>query len=115
MDGRQYGEALPQVAVQTGVSDLVLQDRVGPAQDLQPLRRNIPYYPDGESRPRERLAPHHPLGHPELRRHDPHLILEEVAQRLDEVEVHHLRQPSDVVVALYPCGVTGPALDNVAI
>src|SRR5215203_3884279 len=86
VDRRQYGEALPQLAVEACVSYLVLQHGVGPAKDLEPLRSDVPYDPDREPWPRERLPPDEPLGHPELRRNDAHLVLEEVPQRLDEVE-----------------------------
>ncbi len=46
------------------------------------------------------MAPEHVLGHPELFARGPHLVLEELAQGLDELEVHLLGQAADVVVAL---------------
>src|SRR5215218_2914239 len=112
---RQYGEALPQLAVEACVSYLVLQHGVGFAKDLQPLCRDVPYDPDREPRSRERLPPDEPLGHPELRCNDAHLVLEEVPQRLDEVEVHDLGEAAHVVVALYPGGVAGPTLYDVGV
>src|SRR5215207_8923397 len=115
VDRRQYGEALPQLAVEACVSYLILQHGVGLAKDLEPLRRDVPYDPDREPWPRERLPPDKPLGHPELRRNDAHLVLEEIPQRLDEVEAHDLGEAAHVVVALYPGGVAGSALYNVRI
>ena len=50
--------------------------------------------------PGERLAPDHPLGHPELLADPPHLVLEQEPQRLDEAHPHVLGQPADVVVRL---------------
>src|SRR4028119_356473 len=115
VDGREDGEALPEVAVEARGPDLLLQDGVGPAQDLQPLRRNVAYHPDREPRSRERLAPHEPLRHTQLRRHHPYLVLEQVPQRLYEIEVHHLGQSADVVVALYLRRIAGAALYDVRI
>ena len=48
----------------------------------------------------ERLAQDHRLGQPEPDPHPPHLVLEQVAQRLDELEAEVGRQPADVVVGL---------------
>src|SRR5829696_6577863 len=112
---RQYGEALPQLAVEPCVSYLVLQHGVGLAKDFEPLRRDVPYDPDREPRPGERLPPDEPFGHPELRRNDAYFVLEEVPQRLDEVEVHDLGKAAHVVVALYPGGVAGPTLYDVRV
>src|SRR5215203_5554873 len=95
---RQYGEALPQLAVEPCVSYLVLQHGVGFAKDLEPFCRNVPYDPDREPR-----------------RNDAYFVLEEVPQRLDEVEVHDLGEAAHVVVALYPGGVAGPTLYDVGV
>src|SRR5919107_1474674 len=84
-------------------------------KDPEPLCRDVPYDPDRESRPRERLPPDEPLGHPQCGRDDAHLVLEEVPQGLDEVEVHDLGKATHVVVALYPGGVAGTALDDVGV
>src|SRR5215218_7619464 len=115
VDSRQYGEALPQLAVEACVSYLVLQHGVGLAKDLEPLCCDVPYDPDREPWPGERLPPDEPLGHPELRRNDAYLVLEEVPQRFDEVEVHDLGEAAHVVVALYPGRVAGPALYDVGV
>ena len=50
--------------------------------------------------PRERLPPDHPLGQAELLADAPHLVLEQQAQRLDELHAHVGGQPADVVVRL---------------
>ena len=50
--------------------------------------------------PGERVAPDHRLGQAELLPHAPHLVLEERAQRLDELHGHVLGEPADVVVRL---------------
>ena len=50
--------------------------------------------------PGERLAPDHPLGQAQLLADAAHLVLEQHPQRLDQLEVHVLREPADVVVRL---------------
>ena len=57
------------------------------------------------------------LGQPELASGRPHLVLEELAQRLDQPESHALREPADVVVRLDRRGGAAhrDALDHVGI
>ena len=87
------------VVVEAGPADLLEQHGVGVAQDVEPLARHLADDADREPRPRERLAPHHPLGQAELLADAAHLVLEDQPQRLDELEVHVLGQAADVVVA----------------
>ena len=59
---------------------------------------------------------HDLLGQPELLADLAHLVLEQVAQRLDQLEVHVLGQPAHVVVALdVGRGRSTPRLDHVGI
>ena len=55
---------------------------------------------DGQARARERLPPDHVLRQAQLLTHHPHLVLEEHAQRLHQLEVHVVGQAADVVVRL---------------
>src|SRR5581483_12193108 len=82
-DRRQDAERLPQVAVETCTAHLLLEDRIGLAQNLEPVRSHLADDADREAGPGERLPPHHPLGHAELLTHPPHLVLEEEPERLD--------------------------------
>jgi len=68
-------------------------------------------------RARERLPPHHPLGHAELLADASHLVLEEEPQRLDELHRHVIRQAADVVMRLDRLGdaVGPPGLDHVGV
>src|SRR6266540_141796 len=86
-DRGQDCEALPQLAVQARAPDLLLEDRVRLAEDLEPLVRDLPDDPDREPGPRERLAPDHPLGQAELGAYAPHLVLEQKPERLDELHL----------------------------
>jgi hypothetical protein len=63
----------------------------------------------------ERLAPHDLVGEPQLGPDPAHLVLEQVAQRLDEVEVEILGEPADVVVALDLRRVLGAGLDHIGV
>src|SRR3954471_7057865 len=64
-DVGQDAEGLPQVAVQPGLADLVLEDVIAFAQEVQTLLRRLPADDaDGEARAREGLAPDQALGEP---------------------------------------------------
>ena len=87
-------------AVQVGGLDLVDDDPVGLAQRVQPLARDLADDPDGQARAGERLAQDHRVGQAQLQADLADLVLEQVAQRLDELEAQVGRQAADVVVGL---------------
>ena len=73
---------------------------------------------DGEARARERVAADEGVGQAELAAEHPHLVLEQLAQGLDELHLHALGQAADIVVALDGDGGAageGDALDHVRI
>src|SRR5581483_5310394 len=111
----EHREALPQLTVEARPADLVLHDQLGGAKDLQAFGRHLAHDPARDARPRDRLAPHDLLGQPELLPDLADLVLEQVAERLDELEVHDLGQPTDVVVALDPGSGTRSGLDHVRV
>ena len=68
--------------------------------------------------PGERLAPDHPLGQAELLADAAHLVLEEEAERLDELHLHVGRKSADVVVRLDERGdsvLAAAGLDDVGV
>ena len=68
--------------------------------------------------PRERMAVDEGGRQAELAPEHPHLVLEQFAQRLDQLEAHPLRQPADIVMRLDGDGRTAGerhALDHVRI
>src|SRR5262245_35078758 len=73
---------------------------------------------DREPRPREWMAADELLRQAELAAERAHLVLEQFAQRLDQLHVHALREPADIVVRLdrhrRPAGERD-ALDHVGI
>src|SRR4029077_16795369 len=80
------GERLPYLAVQAEMLDLVDDDPVGIAEDLEALGGDLTQAANRKARARERLPVHHLLRHPELDADRAHLVLEQVAERLDELE-----------------------------
>ena len=73
---------------------------------------------DGEPGARKRMAADEMLGQPELAAKRPHLVLEQLAQGLDELHVHPLRQAADIVMRLDGDGGSAGerhALDDVGI
>src|SRR5438270_1056150 len=115
--GREDAERLPQLAVQPGRADLVLKHEVRVAKQLESLLRDLAaHHPDGQPGPRERLAPHQPLGQSELSPDRADLVLEERTKRLHELEAEVLGQPADVVVRLDRGGpVPSARLDHVGV
>ena len=75
----------------------------------------VPMMRTREPGPGERLAPHDLLGQPELLADRAHLVLEQVAQRLDELEVHVVGEAADVVVRLDDRVVGAARLDDVGV
>ena len=129
-DVRQRGEVLPHGVLAVALAGLLEQalvvgvqllahDGVGVLQDLQLLGVHVADDADGQTRAREGLAVHDAVGQPERRAQRPHLVLEEVVQRLDEVEVHALGERNEVVVTLdgarLAAGLAGAALDDVGV
>src|SRR6266511_873479 len=69
------------------------------------------------ARPRagERLALHHVLGQAQLGADPAHLVLEQQAQWLDQLEIHVVGEAADVVVALDGRGPRAARLDHVRV
>src|SRR4029079_7205687 len=107
----------PEVAVEAGGANLLLEDGVGLAEDLEALLVDLAADDaDREAGPREGLAPDHPVGEAELGGDGADLVLEQHPQRLDEVEVEIVREAADVVVGLDRGRAGAPArLDHVGV
>ena len=91
-DRREDRERLPERPVETRGLDLVDDDPVGLTERVEPLGGDLADDPDRETGAGERLAQHHLLGQAELDADPPDLVLEQVAQRLDELEPQVGRQ-----------------------
>ena len=100
-DVGEHAERLPELAVEAGLADLILEDVVGLAQHVQALlRRFASHHADRETGPREGLAPDEAFGQSELGADRADLVLEERAQRLDQLELQVVGETADVVVGL---------------
>ena len=75
-------------------------DGVGLAQQVEALLGDLADDADAQTRAREGLTPDDFVGQTELGADGAHLILEQSAQRFDELELDVLGQAADVVVAL---------------
>ncbi len=96
----QHREALPDRVVETRRADLGVDDRVRFPEEPRRLFVHGAEDPHGETGTGERLAAHARLAQTELAAEPAHLVLEQLAQRLDELHVHPLGETAHVVVAL---------------
>ena len=97
----EHREILVHGALQMGLSDLVPENEVCQAQSVQLVLRHLADDPDGKARTRERLAHDQILRQAQLPTKLTDLVLEQVAQRLDDfLKVNVVGQTADVVVAL---------------
>src|SRR5262249_33819877 len=114
-DCRQHREALPDVAIEARAPDLFGDDRVRVLEDLDALARDRTDDPNRETRPWERLSPHDLARQSEFLTHRADLVLEQVAQRFDQLELHVVGQTTDVVVRLDVRVVGATRLDDVRV
>ena len=99
LDRQEDGERLPDLVVESGVADLLDQDRVGPAQRARRSSVTSPRMRIASPGPGKGCRPTMSLRQPELAPDLPHLVLEQLAERLDQLE-HPLGQAAHVVVGL---------------
>src|SRR5206468_2752061 len=97
-------ERLPDLVVEPGGADLLEHDRVGILEERDAIGRNLAEDTHREAGTGERLAGDDLLRETHLTTDAANLVLEELAQRLDELQVHRLGQAADVVVALDDLG-----------
>lgn len=102
--GVQGRERLPDLVVQAGLPDHADEDVVGLAHHLDALGRRLAQDADGDARARERVPHHQHLGDAELPAHLAHLVLEQLAERLQQPEAvalgHARGEAAHVVVRL---------------
>ena len=85
--------------VQSGFRNLLAVDGISVLHNADFLCRHLADDADAESRSRERLAEYQILRNAKLKACLTHLILEQIAQRLDDLlEINIVRQTSDIVV-----------------
>ncbi len=97
---------------------LVQENGVGLAEDLEPLGRHLAQTAHRQARTGERMAPDQGVRQTQLEPQPADFVLEEIAQRLDQLEAQLLGEPAHVVVDLDrrggPVGLAA-AFDHVGI
>lgn len=113
---RERGEVLSERLVDASLGDLFAIDGVGLLHKLDLFRRDFADDADAEARAGERLAIDEMLGDAKLAASLSHLILEQEAQRLDDLlEVNAVGQATDIVVTLDDGGLAEAALNDIGI
>src|SRR5690606_12555627 len=99
-DGEEDDEPLTDVVVQAGLRGRPARERVGGAQERGAVGGDRGEDADAAGGAWEGLAAHDDLGQAQLAADRPDLVLEQLAQRLDELELQVVRQSAHDVVAL---------------
>ena len=118
LHGQQHGEGLRGAAVEAGGFDFVEDDRVGFAERVEALAGDFAEAADGQAGAGERVPPDDFFGQAELQAELADFVLEQVAQRFDELEAEFRGQAADVVVELDRVGGAvggGAAFDHVGV
>ena len=108
---------LADLLIEAGLGDLLTPDGVGVLHDRDLLGGHFADDADAQTGAGEGLAADQILGQTQLTASLTDFVLEQVAQRLDQLlEVHGVRQAADVVVALDDGGLTAQtALDDIGV
>ena len=113
---QQHNRALPDLLIQAGRRELLAGNQVRSAQDIQALTRHLANDANTQARAREGLAVHQVIGQAKLATNRTHLVLEQGAQGLNQLEGHVLGQAAHVVVALnIRRALTAAGLDDVGV
>ncbi len=114
----QHGKCLPDILVFRQWADFLLHAQVGLLEHANPVGSHAAQYAHGKSRPGKRLAIHDCVWQSEFPAQRANLVLEQIAQRFNQLELQVRREPADVVVALDRHGGTADrrrTLDHVRI
>src|ERR1700730_16061147 len=95
---QQDGKRLPDRVVETGVADLLQEDRVGLAQDVELRAGDLAGDADRQTGAGDRVALDKFVGQSQLTAQFAYLVLEQFAQGLDELQFHAGRQAADIVM-----------------
>ena len=102
--------------IQTCFGNLIAEDEICFAQDVQLFFGNLADDADGKTWTRERLAVDQIIRQTQLSAQCADLVLEQQAQRLDDfLEVDIVRQTADIVVRFDDSSITGAGFYNVSI
>src|SRR5471032_791462 len=91
---------LPNFIIEAGRANLIEVNRVGLAQYIETLLRDHAQAANGEAWPLERMATHHLFRQSQLAPDVAYFVLEQLAQRLDQLKLHVRLEPAHVVMRL---------------
>ncbi|ENO87654.1 cytosine deaminase [Thauera linaloolentis 47Lol = DSM 12138] len=97
---QEHGEGLAGLVVPVGGAQFVDEDGVGAAQQVSVFLLDFAEDAHAQARPREGVAVHHVVRQAEGHAQFAHFVLEQVAQRLQQLQAQGFGQAADVVVAL---------------
>src|SRR5690606_27730186 len=96
----QHGEGLPDLVVLARLADFVEIDRIGLTEDVELFAGDAARAADGKARSREGVAANKALRNAEIAAELADFVLEQFAQRLDQLHVHAFWQAAHIVVRL---------------
>ena len=99
-DRQEHGEGLRDPIVPACAAQFLDKDGVGTAQQLSTLARHLAQNAHAQPRAGERMAEHELARQAERDAELAHFVLEELSQRLEQLEMQRFRQPAHVVVRL---------------
>ncbi len=76
-------------------------DSVSLAENIAILLLDFTEDTNAKARTRERMTPHHAMWQTKLLTDCPDLVFKELLQRLEQLQSHIIRQPTDIMVAFY--------------
>ncbi|OPF33664.1 cytosine deaminase [Pseudomonas aeruginosa P47] len=103
----EHHERLAGLVVPVEGAQFLDEDVVGLAQQVGVLLLHLAEDAHAQARAGERVAVDHVVGQAQLQADLAHFVLEQFAQRLDQFELHVLRQAADVVVRFDHMGLAG--------
>src|SRR5439155_5276255 len=118
LHGQQNSKGLGGLPIPAGLLELLQQNGVRLPKNLQPRRRDRTDASHRQARPGEGMTPNQLFRKPQLLPQAANFILEELFERLDQLESQFLGQPADVVMRLDCCSravAHGAAFDYVRI
>ena len=109
LDRQEHGEGLADLVVKIGLAQFLDEDGVGLAQLVGGILGHGAEDAHAQAGARERVAVDHFARQAEFHTDLAHFVLEQLAQRFDQLELHVRRQAADVVMALDDVGLAGLA------
>src|SRR4029079_13206739 len=96
-------KSLPNRVVQLSETQLFVEYSIRGLNEADLFLRDVTKNAHSQTRTREWMAPKDLFRNVQLSSDQSHFVFEQLAQRLDQFEIHLFRQPPDVVMTLDHC------------